>query len=87
MSEGQNPPLTGLPIFNNLYCFWVLQKRVAGFSASAESATPNKKEGDLKVNIRRSSLKKRKQTSFLKRMRTKGGRNIMKRRRARGREI
>jgi len=50
-------------------------------------ATPNKKEGALKVNIRRSSLKKRKQTSFLKRMRTKGGRNIIKRRRARGREI
>ncbi|HHT9130950.1 MAG TPA: large ribosomal subunit protein bL34 [Candidatus Tripitaka californicus] len=41
----------------------------------------------MKVNIRRSSLKKRKQTSFLKRMRTKGGRNIIKRRRARGREI
>ncbi|HHT9120232.1 MAG TPA: large ribosomal subunit protein bL34 [Candidatus Hypogeohydataceae bacterium YC41] len=32
-------------------------------------------------------MKKKKQTSFRKRMRTPGGRNIIKRRRARGREI
>jgi large subunit ribosomal protein L34 len=47
------------------------------------------KEGEhtLKVKTRKSSLKKKRQTGFLKRMRTKGGRNIIKRRRARGREI
>ncbi|MBI1849185.1 MAG: 50S ribosomal protein L34 [Planctomycetes bacterium] len=35
----------------------------------------------MKVNIRRSNLKKRRKVSFLRRMRTKGGRAILKQRR------
>ncbi len=35
----------------------------------------------MKTNIRRSNLKKRRKVSFLKRMRTKGGRAILRQRR------
>ncbi|MBE7446779.1 MAG: 50S ribosomal protein L34 [Planctomycetia bacterium] len=39
----------------------------------------------MKVNIRRSSIKHKKMCGFRKRMRTKGGRAIIKRRRRTGR--
>ncbi len=39
----------------------------------------------MKVNIRRSSIKHKKMCGFRKRMRTKGGRAILKRRRRIGR--
>ncbi|MCI0341164.1 MAG: 50S ribosomal protein L34 [Planctomycetales bacterium] len=35
----------------------------------------------MKINVRRSTLKHRRMTSFLRRMRTKGGRNILAQRR------
>jgi ribosomal protein L34 len=35
----------------------------------------------MKVNIRRSNLKKRRKVSFLRRMRTKGGRAILRQKR------
>lgn len=41
----------------------------------------------MKVKIRTSSLKKKRVCGFRARMRTKGGRAIIKRRRAKGRRI
>jgi large subunit ribosomal protein L34 len=71
MSYAQDSLLTRLPIFN-IFEPQILQEEGGN---------------GLKINIRKSALKKKRQTGFLKRMRTKGGRNIIKRRRARGREI
>jgi len=41
----------------------------------------------VKVKIRKSSTKKSRMTGFLKRSRTKAGRNILKRRRRKGRSL
>ncbi|HHT9125178.1 MAG TPA: large ribosomal subunit protein bL34 [Candidatus Brocadiia bacterium] len=41
----------------------------------------------MKINVRRSAKKRVKMCGFRKRMRTKGGRDILKRRRAIGRKF
>ena len=41
----------------------------------------------MKQNIRRSNLKHRKKTGFLTRMKTRGGREILRRRRRIGRRL
>lgn len=41
----------------------------------------------MRVKIRKSSIKKKRVSGFRARMRTKGGRAIIKRRRAKGRKI
>lgn len=41
----------------------------------------------MKLNIRNSKLKRAKKTGFRYRMKTKGGRKVIRRRRARGRTL
>jgi len=41
----------------------------------------------LKLNVRRSALKRKKQTGFRYRMKTTGGRKILARRRRKGRRL